>query len=52
MTIQEFKKKYGTDTVGLMIDLLLFRIATKSTLNSYEQKQIAQLKSDLKELLS
>lgn len=51
MTLQDFKKKYGTDTLNLLIDHLVGRIATKSTLSDYDWRVIAEMKQDLKELL-
>lgn len=51
MTLEEFKKKYGTDTVGLIIDELLFRMATKRPMSTLELRQIEELKSDINKLL-
>ncbi len=51
MTLEEFKKKYGTDTVGLMIDRMLFAMATKQVLSAYEYRLVDELKADIKALL-
>lgn len=46
MNLEEFKKKYGSETAVLMIDHLLYLV----TLSPYAQRQYDELRQDLKQL--
>lgn len=48
MNLKEFKKKYGTDSVNLMINELLIR----TQVSPYMLKQYEELKRDIKDLLN
>ena len=48
MTLAELKKKYGSDSIILMIDHLLHKVE----LNPHSQAIYTELKNDLKSLLS
>lgn len=48
MSIEDFRKKYGTEAVILMIDHLLYKV----TLSPYAAAQYDELKQDLRALLT
>lgn len=48
MTLEEFKKKYGTETVNLMINHLLARVH----MSEFALKEYSELKKDITLLLT
>lgn len=51
MTLEEFKEKYGTDMVGLILDALMTRWSSGALPMMRDWDLVDQLKQDISKLL-